>query len=83
MPIDAQLSDRDIVMATRPVEEPSPSHWVVQFTDCSAFAISDSLAENEVVAEAERQHRELGLTGRFGYACHVPSGKMIDALPVK
>ncbi len=53
------------------------SHWVVQFSDGSAFEVSDEISESQVVIEGERQHSESGLTGKFGYAFHVPSGKFI------
>lgn len=71
------MTDRDIIMAERPPEEPSAPHWVVEFSDMSSFEIPDSVPEYEVVTEGERQHTQLGLEGVFGFAFHVPSGKFI------
>ena len=59
------------------MSEMESPHWVVQFSDCSAFVVPDTIAESQVVVEAEKQHGQLGLTGKFGYAFHVPSGKFI------
>jgi hypothetical protein len=78
VPTPAQFSDRDIIMAIRPPEKPSPPHWVVRFSDLSAFVVPDEFSESQVVIEAQRQHSELGLIGKLGLAFHVPSGRFIQ-----